>query len=86
MASNETLPPSQVHDDRPIHHTGMEQWVEKAVVVNMTPLVPCDFQGREMDSRRRRLIEVPVIIVQRDEDSDWRETGDGEEASEETYP
>lgn len=86
MTPDETLPSSQVHENTPIHHTGIEQWVEKAVVVNITPLVPCDFQGRDVDSRRRRLAEVPVIIVQRDEDLDWREPGDEEEASEETHP
>ena len=83
MTPDETLPPSHVYNNRPIHHTGIEQWAEKAAVVNITPLVPCDFQGRDMDSRQRRLTEVPVIIV---EDLDWREPGDGEEALEETHP
>ncbi|CAF9941724.1 hypothetical protein IMSHALPRED_002866 [Imshaugia aleurites] len=78
---DETLPPSEFYDTRPVHDTGVEQWVGKAAVVNITPLVPCDSRGRDMDSRRRSLKESPVTVVQREEDLDWRERADGEEGS-----
>ena len=86
MTPNEPLPPSKVPDNSHLHDTGIERWFEKAAVVNITPLIPCNSQGRGMESRRRSLKEVPVVVVQQDEDSDWREPADGEEASGEEDP
>lgn len=79
-APDETPSPSKVDDNRPTHDTGIGQWKEKAAVVNITPLVLCDSQCKDLDSRRRSLKEMPVTMVQRDEDSDLREPADEEEA------
>lgn len=80
MTPDETPPPSNVHD------AGVEQWIEKAAAVNITPLVLCDSRGKDVDSRRRGLEEIPVTVVQRDEELDGRELADGEEASGEKRP
>lgn len=80
MTPDETPPPSNVHD------TGIERWIEKAAAVNITPLVLCDSRGKDVDSRRRGLEEIPVTVVQRDEELDGREPADGEEAPGEKRP
>ena len=87
MTPNECLVSSKGLCDK--QDSGIEQWSEKAAVVTtITPLTPCDSRGsgRDTGSRRRRRKESPSTDVQEDEDSGWRESADGEEASEEKYP
>lgn len=81
---NVALPFSKIYDNKPVHEFGIEQF-EKATVVTITPLMPCDLRGRDTESRLRRLKEIPVTIVPSDEDFDWREPADGEEVSGEEH-
>ena len=79
--------PSAVYDHSPLGVEKSFEWIEKAAVASITPLVPCgDPRGRNGDLRRRSLEEIPVTVVQLDEDLERRESVDGKEVSGEMHP
>lgn len=79
--------PAALYDHSPLGVEKSFEWTEKAAVASITPLVPCgDLRGRNGDVRRGSLKEIPVTVVQLDEDLERRESVDGKEVSGEMHP